>query len=118
MGLGKVCGHLGLIAGRIGALCGIWANCKSFLSAPHRRATRVRRVELTASSPREMNPFFLLKNDLRVEEMLKSESTSGSMRKPRVPRRQIDGTLPTPREQIPFLVILTGQGHLHAHRAG
>ena len=32
---------LGLIAVRIGALCGIWANSKSFLLAPCRRAPRV-----------------------------------------------------------------------------
>jgi hypothetical protein len=35
--------YLGRIAGRIGALCGIWANCKSFLLALRRRAHRVRR---------------------------------------------------------------------------
>ena len=34
--------HLGRIAGRIGALCGIWANCKSFLLARRRRVDRVR----------------------------------------------------------------------------
>ena len=33
------------IAGRIGALCGIWANCKSFLLALRRRADRVSRFE-------------------------------------------------------------------------
>jgi hypothetical protein len=30
--------HLGLIVAWIGALCGIWANRKSFLLAPRRRA--------------------------------------------------------------------------------
>ena len=29
---------LGLIAAGVGALCGIWANCKSFLLGPRRRA--------------------------------------------------------------------------------
>jgi hypothetical protein len=30
-----------VVAAGIGALCGIWANCKSFLLAPPRRAARV-----------------------------------------------------------------------------
>jgi len=30
--------QLGLVASRVGALCGIWANRKSFLLAPRRRA--------------------------------------------------------------------------------
>jgi hypothetical protein len=34
-----------LIAAGIGALCGIWANCKSFLLALRRRADRVSRFE-------------------------------------------------------------------------
>jgi hypothetical protein len=33
---------LALIAGGVGALCGIWANSKSFLLALRRRADRVR----------------------------------------------------------------------------
>ena len=41
--------ELDLIAGSVEALCGIWANCKSFLLAPRRRATRVDTV-----LPREM----------------------------------------------------------------
>ena len=39
--LGNVSGNLGLIAAWVGALCGIWANSKSFLLAPGRRADRV-----------------------------------------------------------------------------
>jgi hypothetical protein len=42
---------LGLIAGGIGTLCGIWANCKSFLLAPRRRACQsgrcLVRIEVT-----------------------------------------------------------------------
>jgi hypothetical protein len=41
-GLGNVGIDLRLIADGIGALCGIWANCKSFLLALRRRAARVR----------------------------------------------------------------------------
>jgi hypothetical protein len=32
-----VCCELDLIAGRVETLCGIWANCKSFLAALGRR---------------------------------------------------------------------------------
>jgi hypothetical protein len=53
--------YLGRIAGRIRALCGIWANCKSFLSAPRRCAIRVGRMPLAASSHREFKPFLPLK---------------------------------------------------------
>jgi hypothetical protein len=35
-----VCGRLHLVAGRVKALCGIWANCKSFLLVPRRHAGR------------------------------------------------------------------------------
>ena len=37
--------QFGGIAIRVGALCGIWANCKSFLLALRRRADRVSRFE-------------------------------------------------------------------------
>jgi hypothetical protein len=37
--------QLGGVAIWIGALCGIWANCKSFLLALRRRADRVSRFE-------------------------------------------------------------------------
>jgi hypothetical protein len=33
--------HFGRVAGWVGALCGIWANCKSFLLAPRRRKIRL-----------------------------------------------------------------------------
>ncbi len=62
-------------------------NRKSFLLAPRRRPNRVKRIPLTASSPREMNAFFPFKKDLGIEELLKSESASGGLRKPRTPRR-------------------------------
>jgi hypothetical protein len=42
--------NLELIAGRIEALCGIWANCKSFLLALRRRADRVSRFEWDSES--------------------------------------------------------------------
>ena len=45
----NVCVQLGGVAIRVGTLCGIWANCKSFLLAPRRRAARVDTV-----LPREM----------------------------------------------------------------
>ena len=49
--LGDVCANLRLIATRVGALCGIWANCKSFLLAPRRRACQsgrcLVRIEVT-----------------------------------------------------------------------
>jgi hypothetical protein len=32
--------QLGGVASRVGALCGIWANCKSFLLAPRRHANQ------------------------------------------------------------------------------
>jgi hypothetical protein len=34
--------HFVGVASRVGALCGIWANCKSFLLAPRRRNDRVK----------------------------------------------------------------------------
>jgi hypothetical protein len=40
---------LGLIAAWVGALCGIWANCKSFLLAPRRRASSVVTVPMAES---------------------------------------------------------------------
>ena len=42
-GFGNVRVQLRLIAGWVGALCGIWASCKSFLLAPPRRAGRLKR---------------------------------------------------------------------------
>jgi hypothetical protein len=50
-GLCDVSRDFRLIAVRIGALCGIWANCKSFLLAPRRRACQsgrcLVRIEVT-----------------------------------------------------------------------
>jgi hypothetical protein len=38
----------GRIASGIGALCGVWTNCKSFWLVPRRRKTRKPTVPLTA----------------------------------------------------------------------
>jgi hypothetical protein len=43
--------QLGLVAGRVGALCGIWANCKSFLLAHRCRTARVENTRFGSKPP-------------------------------------------------------------------
>ena len=74
-----VSGELDLIAGSGEALCGIWANCKSFLAAPCRRAPRVRALSCqwfkalalyTCCFPNEAVSFFLVGNPMEKRSAL------------------------------------------------
>jgi len=61
-GLGHVRCEFRLVATRIDALCGIWANCKSFLLAPRRANCMRRRAGLSELCP--SCPFDLLRRVL------------------------------------------------------
>jgi hypothetical protein len=50
----------------------------------------------------------------KIKQNRLSTSASGCYRKARIPQNLIGEALPTPKEQILFHFILSGQGQLHA----